>query len=95
MGRGGGREEEEEEEEAAAAAAGGREDVVDGANFLSASSMAALEFIGLRQGAGTARARRPTDAPSFGFRSSTTGTFVTCNLVNLSTVPTYQPYMLR
>jgi hypothetical protein len=39
---------EEEEEEAAA----GREDMVDGANFLSANSMAALEIIGeLRQGA--------------------------------------------
>ena len=39
---------EDEEEEAAV----GREDMVDGANFLSANSMAALEIIGgLRQGA--------------------------------------------
>ena len=46
---------EDEEEEAAV----GREDMVDGANFLSANSMAALEIIGgLRQGA-AARSWQP------------------------------------
>ncbi len=57
-----GDEDEDDEDEEEDVEAEGREDVVDGANFLSANSLAALQLIGLRQ-EGAARAARAQQDP--------------------------------
>ncbi len=54
--------EDDDEDDEDDVEAEGREDVVDGANFLSANSLAALQLIGLRQ-EGAARAARAQQDP--------------------------------
>jgi hypothetical protein len=60
-------EDEDDEDEEDDVEAEGREDVVDGANFLSANSLAALQLIGLRQ-EGAARAARAQQYPGTQYR---------------------------